>query len=356
MQKERQLGLDILRIISMLLITVIHYIAYSGVEQNSNITTYNKIILAALGGLATVAVNIFVLITGYFQCEKKLNFKRIFFLWVQVLLTGYIAFLLAMLFFKQPFSLTSLIKTLLPLMTMHYWFFTMYVILMLISPFINVFLNTITTRQHKLLCLCGFLLITVMFVSNPFINSQYYLADARGVVWLIYLYIVGAAFKKMEYRISKKFAIISSVLILSVIVILKYFDVENISNSLLLNGNSILPFLLSVLLFGFFKDVSMKNSLGVTKKALTKLSSCAFLVYIVQENDMLRTWYWNLFSINQYANSPWLFLNLLLSLLALWPIALLLNFLFNLISPMVNSVYDKLSDIVIKCLSKKEER
>ena len=146
---KRQYGLDFLRIIAMLLITAFHYVAYSQVLYNPDLTGFNQVLFSCVSALFGCAVNLFVLITGYFSCEKKINFKRMLMLWVHVVLVGIVLLAIATIFLEQPFKITTLIKTLFPVSTMHYWFFTMYVLLVFASPIINLLLSHLAERQHK---------------------------------------------------------------------------------------------------------------------------------------------------------------------------------------------------------------
>ena len=56
---------------------------------------------------------------------------------------------------------------------------------------------------------------------------------------------------------------------------------------------------------------------------------------------MLRAWYWNLFSINLYASSSNMIVNLMVSLFALWPIALFIQGVFEKLLPFFDAVYNK---------------
>ena len=349
MENKRKYGLDIVRILAMVLITAIHFVAYSGIMQVPHLTDYNRVLLSVVSALFTPAVNLFVLITGYFSCEKKLNGKRLFSLWIQVFSVGLVLTAVGALFLKQPFGIVTLLKTVFPLSTMHYWFFTMYILLMLFSPLINLFINALTQQQHKWLCIAGFFVICVFFVSNPFFNAQYYVADARGFVWLCYIYMLGAGFKKYGWELSRKKSLLGICLAWGALTVLKFFQMDQIASAKFLDGNSVLPFLFSLFLFFFFKSIEIKASVG--QKLISWLSSCSFLVYVLQEHDMIREWYWHLFNIPRYADSPGLILTLLLSLLALWPIALLLQWLFRLITPFIDALYEKGSALVRKALS-----
>lgn len=68
--KIRNSNLEILRIVSMILIIVHHYVVHGQFEWSNTITT-NKILLEVLSLGGKLGVNCFVLITGYFMVQSK---------------------------------------------------------------------------------------------------------------------------------------------------------------------------------------------------------------------------------------------------------------------------------------------
>ena len=74
--KTRQAGLEILRIISILLITCVHMLNYGGFLKNAG-SNEELLILRFLYSLFVVAVNVFVLICGYFMVKSNPKKKKI---------------------------------------------------------------------------------------------------------------------------------------------------------------------------------------------------------------------------------------------------------------------------------------
>ena len=163
------------------------------------------------------------------------------------------------------------------------------------------------------------------------------------------MYMIGAGFKKFNWNISRTKTVFLTVFTYTIVFALYFLNIQNIGNCLLLEANGILPFLLTLLIFNMFKNVNIKNNM--ITKVISTLSSVSFLVYIIQEHDMIRYRYWDLFSILDYASSPLMILNFLLSLLTLWPIAFIIQKLFQLIVPSINKFYDK-----IYCILKQHKK
>ena len=75
---QRESGIELFRIISMLLIVAHHYVVNSGVQDfiYENPLCVNSIFLFLFGGWGKTGINCFVLITGYFMCKSCISTKR----------------------------------------------------------------------------------------------------------------------------------------------------------------------------------------------------------------------------------------------------------------------------------------
>ena len=85
--KNRESGLELFRIITMLLIVIHHYVV------NSGITSYLQLSQAptkffffyCVGAFGKTGINCFVLITGYFMCRSKITLRKFLKLFLEVM-------------------------------------------------------------------------------------------------------------------------------------------------------------------------------------------------------------------------------------------------------------------------------
>ena len=80
MKKTRSSNIELLRIIAMIFVVVLHYLGKSGtlLPWGSNYFTVNTWFAWGIEAFALVAVNVYVLIGGYFLITgKKIDFKSI---------------------------------------------------------------------------------------------------------------------------------------------------------------------------------------------------------------------------------------------------------------------------------------
>ena len=71
--KERKSNFELLKIILAIFVIIVHYCTYSkgGAEISIEKGTFNYCLMNFMQSAAIIAVNTFILITGYFMCDKK---------------------------------------------------------------------------------------------------------------------------------------------------------------------------------------------------------------------------------------------------------------------------------------------
>lgn len=132
---KRNPNIELLRIISMMMVLVLHCLSGGALDYRSGIQLY---VYWWLEALAIVAVDIFVLISGYFLVESKFKVKNIF----KVAISGvwiYSVFFtfITMKIDAQGISWSTLFNACVPILTKKYWFVNSYVLMYILSPFIN---------------------------------------------------------------------------------------------------------------------------------------------------------------------------------------------------------------------------
>ena len=206
MEKEgtgkRNIPLEWLRIVSMLMIILLHSIADSGFADSltpgSALYYWEEFLYA----MVQVCVNCFVLISGYFLVTSKFRPGKLLSLWAEVVFYGFFIKLIVMIGGGITFSLPSLLSCFLPVLTGRYWFVTIYFGLYLIAPFLNIGLCAMTKRQHQALLAVLFVLFSVMVSVWPGfagMNS----GGGWGLAWFAVLYVF-AAYLRLHYTPAGK--------------------------------------------------------------------------------------------------------------------------------------------------------
>ena len=147
---ERNTNMDFLRFVSMILIIVLHLSYYGigwknvGTDYLNNPALYNVGIPFEV--LGSIGVNLFFLLSGYFQIHFK--WRR----FLEIVLTVYIYWFIIqgigfLTGYHQALNKETILFILLPFK--EFWFMLVYILLMLLSPFLNLVIDNIGEKNAK---------------------------------------------------------------------------------------------------------------------------------------------------------------------------------------------------------------
>lgn len=174
-KKTRDSNFELLRIILMLFI-VMHHIISSVVAPGFSSKGF-----ACIDVIFHTAVIIFVLISGYFGINLRI--KALISLILQVTFYSLLLTLLGVYVFSLG-SPIDIIKSLLPVSGNYYWFITVYVELLLLSPFVNKLLVHLSNQQYKsLIVILAFLIFWFGLLRKTNISI-----DGKNIVYFIFIY------------------------------------------------------------------------------------------------------------------------------------------------------------------------
>ena len=183
----RNSSIELMRIIIMFMILILHANFFTfDIPVNHNLTT---LLRCNLEGLTIMAVNVFVLITGYFGTSFRLN---------KVLNLGYQA-----IFAVVPIALgyTIYSHTIESFKFWGYWFINAYVGLLILSPILNTAVNKFSKTQHS-----AFLIIFYTLLGfNDYLGIWYLgfgFTGGYSILWFIFLYMAGRFLAKYPLKIK----------------------------------------------------------------------------------------------------------------------------------------------------------
>lgn len=194
-EMRREVNIDLLKIVSMFLIVADHIVFWGGWGMCSCQPGLKGWALSLMNTFCLYAVNCFVLASGWVMSRKDFKISRIVKLWLEVEFYSAIMFVIGVAFSREiNFSWRELIFSLLPLTMNRYWFFTQYVGLFFLMPFLNCAIQYMDKRAHLLLVFVGL----VLFSLHPFLlkNDMFHVNHGYGIIWFAFLYyIAGVAAK-----------------------------------------------------------------------------------------------------------------------------------------------------------------
>lgn len=325
-KKSRDSSIELLRILCMLMVVATHYAggwAHREIPFYNGDNLVNCIIYCMLGQWGRIGVNIFVIISSFFLVDSKFRFKRILKLILQVFIYSISFYIfIGLIYNKSAFSIIELFKACFPIMTQMYWFITPYIILSLMSPFLNILIKNMGQKRHLACTLVLFLLsvalpnISLDRLPIPFTYLGLFIA-----IYLLVAYIKIYPIKILE---SLKASIIIFVG-LSIIITcwtvgwlclakkINIFHKGIAYSTYLTRINNIVAILFSLVLFNIFRFVKIKSNV-----IINTIASGTFGVYIIHCNPYVSDIIWyKILKIQNY-----LFAN---------PLSLIGNFVYSVL-------------------------
>ena len=305
-KKPRNANLDLLRIFSMILIILLHSIDHSGVlEQAPFSSTAINFWVMLTYMLTQVCVNLYVLISGYFLVKSKFRLQKLVALWLEVAFYSFVIKLVFMITGYNAFSIPSLMSCLVPVFTGRYWFITIYFGLYLVFPFLNILINAMNKRQHTMLNITLFALMSVMVSIYPSFKGMNSGAG-WGLAWFVVLYFAAAWFR-LYFNRDKKFEPLCVWLALSLVVAFGYvFIGEKIAIARAFFSNmyrydSVIAYISSLALLALFINVKIKSAF--INKIIIFIAPSILGVYLIHAHASFSPWSWEFLNMPQYMDT-----------------------------------------------------
>lgn len=209
-EQQRNYGIDLLRIISMIMIVTLHVLGHGGVLKRVEAFTIRGEIVWGLEIFCYAAVNIYALISGYVGYKSKQKYANIFILWLETVLYNLLFLTIGFVFaWERPANIWKVFKCFFPILNVNYWYFSAYFCLFFFMPILQFVLKKAPRNLLKItiLSLLFFLSVVPMIESIP----AYYTYGGYSFFWLSLLYLIGGYIA--EYNPFEKISIAMSWLI-----------------------------------------------------------------------------------------------------------------------------------------------
>ena len=141
-KSQRDYAIDLLRIVSMLMVPMVHILGQGGILAAAIPFSVQYESAWLLESFLLVAVNCFVLITGYVYYGKETKYYHLLTLWAEVLFYSIIIVIALKFMVPNEIGLEQYWKAIIPTFFTkgqfsRYWFFSAYVGMFLLSPFVS---------------------------------------------------------------------------------------------------------------------------------------------------------------------------------------------------------------------------
>ena len=329
---KRQANFELLRIVAMCFIITLHFLGHGGILDADDQSAWFVGATQYIEALSFCAVNIYVLISGYFMSKSRFSWKRLFLTEAQVWIYSigiYISCCLAsmLLWHSEPFSIKDMLtRYLLPVTTGQYWFVTSYIILCLISPFLNLLFYSVKQQTHKLfivVLVCLFSIVSTLFKGIA--SYEFLKYDGYTVGWFVVLYAISSYFRLYGIpKLKKRSVTVVYLLSAASLPVMKY-GLVFLGNHLrgrsiawwnLYTYNSIPVLICSICVFLFFARIRINST--KCSRIILWLASHSFAVYLIHDHNSVRDLLWETIHPTRFVNSPLVFLALPITVISIY--------------------------------------
>ena len=360
-KNERQSNFELLRIIAMIMIVAhhltIHCFAvqlgdkslYALGESFNKAIFFKKLLLPQLfmtGG--KIANIIFVLITGYFLIDRKINItKQIKKIFSQLAFVVPIIVFVSFLFYRYHSNTFIGIQNF-NILNSDYWFIGYYIgIISIAYIFLNKFLNKLKKKEYDILLAIMFSILSIAFLRNSISDIS---PNILTLFVGIFIYSLGG-----YIRLYSPFKNIRTIILFFIIIISIIALCINNYNNTLVNINiaqsnnmqgiyqsligyseySIFCLLIGISTFEIFRRIKMKNI-----RIINYISSSTFMIYLLHDNDFFRNVWRETNWIEVYYNNSVKFIFLYLMWIAIiFGIGILIYTIYYLILKLINTKF-----------------
>lgn len=312
MLKKRDNGLDLLRIICMLMVVTLHFYGHGGLGGDGlSPGSLNWFLGETIYPFSLVAVDCFVLLSGYFQCTSRFKLKRVVSVWVQALCYSVVLYVVAAVYCGS-FSVVGLVKSFFVAVTDQYWFVTAYLLMYIVSPFLNCAISAMSRKLH-FMCCC--VLLGIFCVAHN-LAYVYDFGDVDGgytFLWFCILYIVAAYLRlhvPVEAKHRSRGLLVYGCCALGVGLarfVAHYATTWLIGTPMLTSFfysyNSILVVPAAIGLFMAMRTVKVE---GPAAKVIGFFAPLAFGVYLIHDHPSIRPMLWSILKPHIFAGSIWM--------------------------------------------------
>ena len=275
----------------------------------------NNVLYPLFSALTSFSVNCFVLISGYFLSRSySYKFTKAFKIWLQALFYSILLWCIFRFALKRTDA--SFVSSALPVVNDLYWFVTQYLILLVLSPFLARFCDSLDQKTYQILLLVLFFLTGAIITQFPL--GRFLFEFSRTPTFLFLFLIAGyvARFDLPRWLENNCGKLFLGILVLQWAggLFLNYWHRETgFIYGAFSTSSEGLPLFSSTALLIWARKWNWSRSRPAL--AVTSAAPFVFGVYLIHDNVFVRPFLWEKMNVYKYWDS-WLFFPRLLAICA----------------------------------------
>ena len=278
---SRKSNFELLRILCMFGVLTTHILQNCYPSLHTGDFSLQNVLRILLMNISIVAVNCFIMISGYFRIKQEL--RSFFNLYLQLVfycglfsIIGYI--------FEHESLIGMLKKTIFPLTEGGMWFMTAYFSLFLIAPLINAGFDNLNKERRLLTLIC---LIFVDVYIGYMHQSEEVTTNGYHIIHFITIYYIGMILSTHKLKSNIKFRI--WVLIIFIMTVLHAVKMvfPPIAIVYSMRYNSPMCLITSVIVFVMIKNWSIES------KMINWIAASVLSVYVIHSQPIVSYYFFN---------------------------------------------------------------
>ncbi len=345
---NREASFELLRIIAMCMIIALHYLSKGEVLVPLNASGSEGMNAAAVAAwiveaLCLPAVNVYILISGYFGVKSSFRMSKLARLWGTVIfysvaitvilgLSGHMTTAQGAVDIAE-LTVYDWMNVVFPIVTQEYWFITAYVILYLFMPFLNAGMEKLDQKVFRHILIALFAIFSVAKSVLP-MNLP---TDEQGydVLWFVCLYLLGGYVGKYGCRLFENKVLSAAVYVASALGMVGlafaarylYLSKGILADFVLTNHfytyNHVFCVTAAIGLFGMFTGLHIRRA--QLSAGICRVASCTMAVYLIHEQLYMRYLWPTWFSVQEQAGK-WTFLpHMLMTVVCVFAVCVLME-------------------------------
>ena len=352
---SRNSSIELLRILMMLQIIFLHVSDYGEyTDIASEMKGRVELTYWVIWLMCRCPVYVFVIIMGYFLSETKTDFnrKRLLKCYLPMYFYSVSIPLIYGLFRPDQVARSQYIKAFIPFLSRTWYFMTLYLLVLILSPYLNKMLRHLDRKEFLILigiCFCVFSIWQPLSVLEPFdriigTKKIFSTQGGKSLYDFIYMYFLGAYMRRYHIFRSHEnddkknmwnnpLTYLAGFLLLgliNVIIVYKYPD-KGIESVVGYNDNPLVV-LQCTCLFRFFEKLDISRWPNICK-IINFISAGNLGIYMIHEHPLIRKLIWGeIFDINNVAfySQKWYLVKIIIIIIIIYSVCWMIDFLRRL--------------------------
>lgn len=276
--------------------------------------------------------------------KSEFKLDKLIKLIIEVFMYSIFMLVITMIFTDRKIGIMELLKSFLPIIYSNYWFVTNYIVLYVLSPFINRLIKNLNQDEYIKLIIILFIILSVIptFMGTNFVYSN--------LIWFVFLYLL-AGYLRIYYKFHLKkqsYLIIAVVMYLLIFIlselilaVSQYIPRLSDNTRFFSDLNKVPAVICSACLFLYFKESKLKYN-----KYINKIASATFAIYLLHDNYLFKKYLWNSVLMNSnYYNSKFMILHYIISVILIFVFGIIIEEIRNFVmKETIEKVVERVTD------------